>query len=115
MTLAAYLTSHENDWQWIDGVEDATLTVRDAGGKTVDSPYACKAKLTGTTEPDYTGAGQFQTVSEDSTCEFWKADSGAPTPNINDKLTVGSVDWIIIGVDDSRIGSWPLKIRKAVP
>jgi len=113
MALATYLTAHKDNWRWIDTVEDATLTVRDAGGQAVGDPHDCKARMSGVVEPDYTGAGQFQTVSEDTTCDFWKAESGAPTPNVNDKLTIDSVNWIIIGVDDSRLGDWSLKLRKA--
>lgn len=86
------------DWQFFDGVEDATFQQQNV----TPLPAAIPCKVLRQPLQTFlasTGIGELKLRADDSVYSIFKGTMGAnpPTPKDEDKLTVGGVHWRILG------------------
>lgn len=109
-------TAHANDYEFMDGVEDAVHEIRNANDEDNDE-YEVKLLRDNVRKGDWVGQ---RLAAETGSTRFiyWAAESGAPDPKNTDRLVIGSGDsavaWIVSTVLGQRLGgSWILECVKA--
>ncbi len=102
-------TAYAGDYQYIDGVEDATLTPKDAAQHGTTS-YTVKV-LWDDDDPEDLPTGQPGLTQAVSALCLWIAGSGAPTPRVGDLLTVNAVAFTILTVRSNRRSSYRLEVQ----
>jgi len=94
--VAVYSVDYSGDWQHVEGVDNAQYTLPDA---TTPAYGSVKIRIGSFTRSDY--AGGFGVSPRDVPITIW-LETLDVEPRINGVLTVGGVDYTIIGVLSRR-------------
>ena len=101
------ITAHEDDWQWVDGVQDALHSSLQANGA-ASATALVKVARESIWQDD--AAGQ-RLAAEAGIVRFvfWKLSDDSPDPKSGDSLRVdqanGVTDWVVRTVEELRLGS----------
>lgn len=105
-------TDYLGEYQYIDGLEDATFTPKDAA-QDGDTDYSVKVLRDGEPTVYPTGSPLGRSAVEFALW-LWLAGSGGPDPKIGDLLNFNSTNYRVADVLETRFGHFQLRVVESI-